>query len=273
MRLPFAAVLLTASLSGAAEKQKIVVTGLVGSDASLQRVAETLSDSLLTELEHTGRVEAIGPGDVTAMLGLERQKALLGCGSESESCLAEITSALGAPWLLTGAVVRMGKTTRVDLKLVRTRDGKVTWRDGRAMTDESEFFDAMAALVRSMVVKNEFGPPQESPAAESRSHVAPWVVVGLGGAALVAGTVFTGLAAGNWSNANDTQWRSSHTFTLVQQEANAFNTNIIVGPTLLGAGAIAVGAGLLWATLSKGDQPPPVAIGFSANGVVVGGAF
>ncbi|MDP1827448.1 MAG: hypothetical protein Q8L48_29530 [Archangium sp.] len=274
------ALVVIASTAPAPERPKVIVTGLSGSDAAMQRMADSLSDSLLTELARSKRVDAMGPGDLSTVLGLERQKQLLGCGTESASCLAEISAALGAPWVLTGSVLRMGTTTRIDLKLIHTSNGKVAWRDGRTLKDESEFFDAVAELVKTLVAQPEFNSaPERAPsglvstaAPGSAPSVAPWLVVGVGGAALVAGIVFSGLAGSEWGNLHSDPWRAATPWEGIRDETSAFNRNIVIGPVLLGAGAVAAGAGLIWALTSR--QPPP-AVTFwpTPNGVAVGGAF
>lgn len=264
----------------AAGRPKLVVTGLSGSDAAMQRVGETLSDSLLTELARSKRVDAVGPGDLSAVLGLERQKQLLGCGTDSASCLAEISAALGAPWVLTGSVMRMGKTTRIDLKLIHTSDGRVAWRDGRTMKDESEFFDAIAEMVKELVMTPELDPtPERAPAGlvssapASTPRVAPWLLVGAGGAALVVGGVFSGLAGSEWNNLHSDPWRATTPWEGIRDETAAFNRNIILGPVLLGAGVAAAASGLIWALAGQGKPPPLVTLGPTTNGVVLGGAF
>lgn len=102
-------------------------------------LAATLTEQVQTELQKQGH-KVMGTSDLAAMLGLERQKQLLGCASaDSSSCMAELTGALGAEFLVSGAISRLGQTLRVDLKLQRTSTGAVVLRVGQAATTDQLF--------------------------------------------------------------------------------------------------------------------------------------
>src|SRR5688500_16256709 len=46
--------------------------------------------------------------EISALLGLERQKQLLGCSDEASSCMAELAKALGVDGLALGDVAKVG---------------------------------------------------------------------------------------------------------------------------------------------------------------------
>lgn len=150
-----------------AEPIRVVVMNVGASDASLQSLANALAEQILTELSRTKRIEAMGTSDVSAVLGLERQKALLGCADQGTSCLAEISAAMGAPYLVTGHLARAGKATRIDIKLIRASDGKALHRDGRNFRDESEMFDLVGGMVKSLVAELKL-PDEVTPAAQAK---------------------------------------------------------------------------------------------------------
>jgi len=58
--------------------------------------------------------------DVSAVLGLERQKQLLGCAESS--CLAELASAIGADGLVLGDVGKLGQGYVVNVKVLLAKD-------------------------------------------------------------------------------------------------------------------------------------------------------
>src|SRR5882757_2883687 len=96
--------LLTSSLLAATPQNAIALTRfrLVQVDPSLGGYAE---DRLAAKLAARG-FQVTTPADLEAVMGLERQKQLLGC-SEDSSCLAEISSALGVPLVATGRLTRL----------------------------------------------------------------------------------------------------------------------------------------------------------------------
>lgn len=84
----------------------------------------------------------------------------------------------------------------------------------------------------------------ESRASDGGESILPWVVVGAGGAMAVTGVVFVALALGAKSNVEgikqDTMWSD------IESDYDRVPTFSAVGFTLLGVGAVAVTAGLVW---------------------------
>lgn len=207
-----------------AEKPRVVVLDFTASNDKLKRAASSVAEQMLTELSRAKTVEVLGTSDVTALLGMERQRQLLGCTENSSSCLAEITAAMGAPWLVMGNLAQLGKVTRIDIKLIRASDGKAVVREGKNLSDESEIFDFANSVVPLMlewigkaapVVKVEpkpvetqvepkveaktepkpepvpSAPPEEvaTTQASPAAPVAPWLVVTAGGLVTIAGGI------------------------------------------------------------------------------------
>jgi TolB-like protein len=270
--------LLAAGSAQAESKPKVVVLNLAPSDPSLKQLADSLSEQVLTELGRTRRVDTLGQSDMTAVLGLERQKQLLGCGELATSCLAEFSAALGAPWLVSGSIARLGKAVRIDLKLIRTSDGTAVYRDGRSTHDESEVFEVVSSMVKDMASKVEFGPSSGAVAATVDAPAAqgplPWVVVGSGAAVVAVGAYFCASASSQWKNLNDSVWKQRTSWVVVKQTGDSFNGNVIAGPLLVGVGIAAAAGGLAWYFLGRpNDGGSKVAIGSAGNGVWVGGSF
>jgi TolB-like protein len=99
--------------------------------------AELLSEVALTEAAAVGGLEVVGKSDINALLGLEKQKQMLGCG-EDTACLAEIGGALGVDYLLTGSLGRLGALYRLDLRLVDAKKARVLDRAGESVTGDEE---------------------------------------------------------------------------------------------------------------------------------------
>ncbi len=61
--------------------------------------------------------------DIEQILGLERQKALLGCSEGSTTCLAELSGALGVDAVFSGSLAKTGSSYTVTIRVVRAKDG------------------------------------------------------------------------------------------------------------------------------------------------------
>lgn len=109
-------------LTATAAGPSLALPGLNGVNLSPSETA--LFESLLSsELSRVG-LSVLANRDIAAMLGLERQKQLLGCNDDHQ-CLTEVAGALGVDALLLGDVGRIGKSYTVNLRVVGAQNGKV----------------------------------------------------------------------------------------------------------------------------------------------------
>jgi len=91
--------------------------------------------------------------EMQALLGLERQKELVGCTTEGSSCLAELGAALGVDGILLGDLAVVGKRYELTAKVVASTDGKVlSIRTGKADT-EDELSDLVVKLAQSLAAE------------------------------------------------------------------------------------------------------------------------
>lgn len=63
--------------------------------------------------------------EIEAVLGIERNRALLGCSTDSESCMTEIGASLGADAVLIGDIGKFGSRIQLNFKLVSSRTSAV----------------------------------------------------------------------------------------------------------------------------------------------------
>jgi hypothetical protein len=80
-----------------------------------------LAQVLAQEVEARTRTAPLVSADVTAMLGFERNKRMLGCSEEDSQCLAEITGALGVQQVLATSLAVAGGKYLVSLSLIDAR--------------------------------------------------------------------------------------------------------------------------------------------------------
>lgn len=246
----------------AEEKPRIVVLQIDGSTDALKRLGAAVSEQVLTELQRTGRFDAMGTSDLQVLLGMERQRSLLGCSPEGESaCLAEISAALGAPWLVAGSLAQFGKATRLDLKLISARDGKAAFRDGMSFTEESALFGQVSDIVKRMVSSLEVAPTESS--------VAPIITSVSGGVLTLAGASV--LLIGGLGRSNTTATLGTLEYSVARSQLNQADTLLLIGSIATGLGVATLFSGLVWWKAMM--QPMKVAVSFAPSGVVVQGSF
>ena len=227
---------LVAAVSGATPARVAVMP------FQLTQVSEELGgyaeDRLATELSNRG-FSVITRSELQAVLGLERQKQLLGCSAET-SCVAEISAALGVEFILAGRLTRLGKRFEVDLRLVRQKDASVAARDARGIDDEARLGDLLAESARGLAGQVSVSEPAKPFAWRL------WVPV-VTGVALVAvsasfwvlaersyaGWVTQGSGAGSLAPAE-----VAPTFQSLALQRNLAITGTVVGAALIASGIV-----------------------------------
>lgn len=98
---------------------KLVAPGLqvVGLDP---KIGDFLTEHVAQQMKLAG-VDIITQREMASLLGLERQKQLLGCSDASSSCMAELASALGADGVLLGDLARFGGRIQINSRSSRRR--------------------------------------------------------------------------------------------------------------------------------------------------------
>lgn len=150
-RVAFALSALLACAAAAEERIKVMVLNLTASEPALQQLADSLSESVLTEIQRSKRLSVVGQSDVASMLGIERQKQLLGC-AESE-CVTELANALGVEAILLGSVAKLGTAIQLDAKLVNARDASVAAVFSKRVDSDALLLDAMTEAAKSLAAQ------------------------------------------------------------------------------------------------------------------------
>ncbi|MFN7134520.1 MAG: hypothetical protein ACK4N5_20750 [Myxococcales bacterium] len=134
-RLALAVLLLAPAAAVAAEK--VVVFPLAPKLGVKPEVAEVVNDTFVSALQSRG-VQVITQKDVENMMRLEQKKAALSvsvaqklgsdtCTADTE-CLAQIGGALGARYLVTGSLSKLGGSLQFTAELMDQLKGKVVQR-------------------------------------------------------------------------------------------------------------------------------------------------
>lgn len=236
--------------------------------------AEFFTEHFADRLDDEG-VDVITPREVQTMLGLERQKELLGC-ADGTSCLAEIGSALGADGIAIGDIAKVGDGFQLNVKIISAIDGRRFSARSTSVANEAALLEALTVAAKEMAVElsRELGKPLGPKRAVSTLAVRTepstvkkfWWAPVLGGAIVGAGGAVSLVLAESTRAQLDSR-------TLSTQEANMLlssgQTQRTIGWVGVGVGAAAIGTGVLMLLLGKDVPAVPVA-SVSSNGAVVG---
>lgn len=222
-------------------------------------------ETFALRLSQSGKVRVTTPRDVVTVLGLERQRQLLGCADDSTSCLAELAGALGSEGIVMGEVAQVGRVLQLTIKVL-SPGGKPLYSTLRRVKGEEAMLAELDAVALEAVgaVSAILRPPKPPepekpvvvstpvvPAASPSPSVGPWVVMGVGGVLAIAGGVLQGLAVADFNRLADHSATVESPATL----RDGGKLKQLFGLSLLGVGGAAVIAGALWLALGS----PPVA--------------
>ena len=160
-----ALVVLTGTRVDAKTKKPQVVLMDIPADAAFPpNITKTLNDFLAGALADQG-LEVVTSQNMTALLGLEKQKQLLGCSDGS--CLAELGGARGADYVVRGNMAVLDSETAVALTLLDSR-GRAVQVKRKKMSGRSSavLLSALEELVPPLVapIKPQLDPTPSAPA-------------------------------------------------------------------------------------------------------------
>ncbi len=194
--------------------------------------------------------------EVAAVLGLERQKAMLGCSGES-SCTAELAGALGVDGIIIGTIAQIGGIYSLNLKVVRATNGEPLSNVSFRTKSEAELLDLLDTAARQISgdLRHAFGGPAPA-AGPSSAWLAP--VIG-GGVAAVAGAVAYGMAKGTEAKLRGHD-ASITTPALLDETARTGQLQQTTAVVLGAVGLVAIAGGLVWRSLGSAPVTPTVAV-------------
>ncbi len=248
--------------------------GLSFADVS-QGKAEFFTETFNQALIREG-VRVTGRQDVAALLGLERQKQLLGCDETAASCLAELGNALGVDGVITGNIAKLDGEYVIDLKVTSASSTRPlslltvqAASEGQLRQKLLEGAHTVAGELRRALGRSEPAGVKSLPRTELTStgtsglREKAWIPAVAGGALLAGGVVTSVLARGKAGAA------------LSEQDLGAFHQRVQEGRTLETASLLlgGVGAASLATALAfyaLGDDGPTASAIFTPDRAVVG---
>jgi hypothetical protein len=216
-------------------------------DAWLDRSVTVLSASGIKVTSHS---------DMEQALGFERQKQLMGCSDNGNSCLAELAGALGVDALLIGSVVKGESGYTVTLRIIGTSNSQEFASATGRFSKESALLDWLDETMPQLASKLRKALGREDVGAVSGSAGVPtlvrWTPAFIGVVAVGVGVTLLAL-----SQDAAKQLKTPGRFTSsadIEATAQRGNTFQLTGWILSGVGTAAIAAGVLWGLL--GGQPP-----------------
>jgi TolB-like protein len=175
-------------------RPRLLVTDLTAQGVSAQEAA-AMTDAVVQSLTERNLFEVLSRRDVETLLTAERQRQLLGtCDSSPEACAQDVGGALGARYVLSGSLSKLGPTYELAIQVLDTVKGRPVGRSTRLARELS----TLRELVPYSVAEAS-GSPLPPPA----SRVLPYSLIGGGSAALLGGGVYGLIALSRQKVLND----------------------------------------------------------------------
>jgi hypothetical protein len=153
----------TCARSGGARtsrSMKIALLPLAALGGVPHDTAQLLGEALAGELRRRPGVSVMTQGDVSALLGVERTRQMLGC--TDSGCMAEIGGALGADRVVHGSLGRVGGSLVVNLSALDARRGTAAASVSERLrgAGEEAFLDALPTLADALLAEAPGGGPR-----------------------------------------------------------------------------------------------------------------
>lgn len=252
-------------------RPRLVVMGLTPAGGVEPAVAESLTEAVAAEASRVKLFEVTSQKDFTTLLGLERQKQLVGC-SEGNSCMAELADALGARFVLSGSVARLGEAFQLNLQTIDTTRTQTVGRATRIANDLGQLRDQ---------IPYAFAEASATPPPEPPSNALPITLMSLGaGCALASGFTFFQSYSREQAALAELELSKTQpqlqlkTAAYYQDEAKAVVQQRIVAAVLLGVGVgVAVTGIVIYRARHKVSSGTQVALMPSGAGASLVGVF
>ena len=237
-------------------------------------VCALYTDTFAQLLAERGGLRVTTQREIAALLGMERQRELLGCSAESASCLAELAGALGVDGVVTGSLGKLGSAYTVNVKIISARDGSSLGAKSGRVKDDDALHEWMVETAHELaeVLTRQRG--SESTTAVSRSsggglRGSAWIPLVAGGLALGLGGAMIAMGNADARAIREPTSAEPATLTAVKALRSAGEAKQGAGVALVavGAAAVLVGAGFF---LFGAPGEPVVALRLSPEAVGVG---
>ncbi|MBK7860338.1 MAG: hypothetical protein IPJ65_17350 [Archangiaceae bacterium] len=210
-----------------------------------EKLGDFYASHLAQQLSYRG-INTITATEIAALLGLERQRQLLGCSDDS--CKGDLMASLGVDGLLVGSVTRLDKSYQLDVRILAPNGAARPLAAASANTEDGDrlvgIFTVIAAqladeLSQKLGRKLDHAGGAEVVLHASRVKRTSWVPLAVGVAATAAGAVLLAVARGEYN-----QLLTPRTPAMAQQyDAAKVDSIISAGQLHQTVGWVMVGVG------------------------------
>jgi hypothetical protein len=263
--------LLCAGAAVAGETPKLLVSDLAAQNVPAGEAA-AFTDAVVSALQSRGVFQVLSSKDVREILSAQRRRELTGaCGDNDPQCASALGNALGARFVLTGSLSKLGDTYELALQMLDTVKGERKGQSSRLAKDLTTL-----RLLVPYAAAEAAGTPLPPPP----SRVLQYSAIGTGAALVVAGGFLGMLALSQQKTLNDelcpggpTNGRCTGTnlrpLSFYQSQDTLIGHQKTAGLAMMLAGAALAGAGLYFMPPPEGG--PRVALVPQLSGLAVVG--
>lgn len=245
----------------AADKPKLAVLDVQAVGVE-EADARAISEAMTQELDRRGFFEIITASDIRTLLGVERQKQLLGCSDSS--CTTELSGAIGARFVLQSTVTRLGTSTQLSIQMLDTSKAQSVARSLRLAKDARQLVTLLPWALAEATATPLPAPP---------SKVLPWTLIAVG-ATLFAGGGVVAIDGFSRDRALRSELRDTNviyqSYQHYTEEVEVITRNKWLG---MGVGALGAGALLVGVLIFPKDPAASLALLPTTNGAVLVGSF
>lgn len=246
----------------AAEPVPLASVGIQAAPAQGE-LADLLGNTLALRMTETGLVKVTTPADIAIVLGVARQKQLLGC--EETSCIAELAGALGARAIVTGQVAKAGEVFQLSVKVLDAASSATLFSALERHQDAASLLSAVDRLgaAAALDVGRRYGLLQ------TRLNLAPVIGLGLGAGLAAAAGVLLAMAGADHA-ALLAQAPVTFADAVALQQRGVTRQGVGLG-LLVGGGAVLLGSAV-WLLISPRSETR-IAFAPGPGGVMAWGRF
>jgi TolB-like protein len=138
---------------------RLAVLPIAAGEGVSEKTAAALTEALAAEVRKRSGAEVITQREISTVLSLERQKAMMGCSTDS--CMAELGGALGVGNLVNGDIARVGESLLVAFRLVDVAKVRVVTQADRRLRKGSldDLLDLLPAMAGELFPDPAGAPP------------------------------------------------------------------------------------------------------------------
>jgi hypothetical protein len=131
----------------AAAPPKLAVLQVAAGEGVPATTAAAITEAVVAEVRKQSKAEVITQREISSILSLENQKAMLGC--QSDACMAELGGALGTDRLVAGDLAKLGESFLLHLRLVDVKKVRVAAQADRRLRGGTidDVLDVLPAMV------------------------------------------------------------------------------------------------------------------------------